>query len=143
MAAFVPDAALYTLGFSISSQREDKKGGDKTQFKFTIHLPSDDFADRLQRKFREAQDGDGNEVFNMKTVARTKRDVSIILPPIVKRIDIDADGITLAFEEDKQAATWDKYSRIWSQNKDHKTRLLIPYKWTHSKLAAVVEKPLN
>lgn len=114
MAAVVPKAATYTLGFSIS-QRNGKFYGSphqQTHMRLTIRLPSKDFAERLQTHFRGVKDTDNRDVFSEETVTSHKRDFSIILPSPVHQIETNDRGVILVFDTEQEARTWEPYSRI-------------------------------
>lgn len=142
MVDFVPNAATYSLGLSISHRNGRLFGNphNATHIRLTIGMPNEDFADRLERQFRKVKDDGGKAVFSGETVTLNKCDVSVILPPIVSKIEVGAASISLVFDTAEQVKTWRGYSRIWSPKPVlNNTRLVIKYKWPHLALAKVVD----
>lgn len=147
------EAARYIIGLSIS-YKNVKVYGDKkeeTHIRLTIKLPSDQFATQLHNHLSHIRDGKNNYTFSGETVKLQDRKVSIILPSGVVQVEIDSKGITLLRpsspdkakkDNAEDADAWQQYCRVWSQKTaTETTKLVIPYDWTHKKLAEVVGYP--
>lgn len=143
MIDVVRNAASYTLGISISSKLEKMFDDSKetARIRLTIGLPSDEFARRLKKKLKNVKNTNDKLVFPEETVTLHKRDVSIILPLCVEKIEVGADGAILVFDKGHTAKDWRQYCHIWSKKPTlgpKKARLRIPYNWTHSELEKAV-----
>lgn len=146
MVAVVRKAASYTLGISISHKHEKvyDDSQEETHTRLIIRLPSNDFADLLERKLRNVKNTDDRLVFSGETVTLHRCDVSIILPLCVKKIEVDPDGAILVFDKAENAKAWKHYPEIWSKRPKSgpkKTRLRISYNWAHSELEKAVRDP--